>query len=295
MIIARDLVKDYGTFRALDGVSFDLGEGEILGVVGHNGAGKTTLLKILSGLSLPTSGALSIAGTDVLRHPGALKQTLGYLPEESRLYETMRVADYLSFFGEIYALSGDEIRRRSADLLASLSLDAGEKRIGELSKGMRRKVAIARSLLHDPRFLVYDEPASGLDPMTGRFIGDYLRQLRSEGRTIVLSAHNLYQIEEICDRVMILRRGRIEAFGTMQGLRERFGSLTYEIYFSISDPGNLDPSLAYSRAEGIYMASADDVAGMNEVTAAVAAGGGTVERIESKYPSLEEMLVAVGK
>lgn len=295
MIAARDLVKDYGAFRALDGVSFDLGEGEILGVVGHNGAGKTTLLKILSGLSSPTAGSLAIAGVDVVRNPHALKQTLGYLPEESRLYETMRVADYLSFFGDIYGLSGGEIRERSERLLSSLSLDAGEKKIGELSKGMRRKVAIARSLLHDPRFLVYDEPSSGLDPMTGRFIGEYLRELRAEGRTIVLSAHNLYQIEEICDRVMILRRGRIEAFGTMRDLRERFGSLTYEVYFTIPDASALDPALAYTRSDGIYMAAAGDVAGMNRVSAAVAAAGGTVERIEARYPSLEEMLVAVGK
>lgn len=295
MITAHDLVKEYGTFRALDGVSFDLEDGEVLGVVGHNGAGKTTLLKILSGLSLPTAGGLSVGGADVLADPSALKQTLGYLPEESRLYETMKVYDYLEFFGEIYGLDRATVRGRGGRLLEALSLDPGEKKIGELSKGMRRKVAIARSLIHDPSFLVYDEPTSGLDPMTGRFIGEFLRGLGEEGKTIVLSAHNLYQVEAICDRVMILRRGRIEAFGTMAELRERFGSLTYAIYFTVPDPGLLDSDLSYSKAEGVYLAEAGDIEGMHAVTAAVTAAGGRVERVESRYPSLEEMLVAVGR
>ncbi|QSZ67015.1 ABC transporter ATP-binding protein [Methanofollis aquaemaris] len=295
MISAHDLVKEYGTFRALDGVSFDLEDGEVLGIVGHNGAGKTTLLKILSGLSLPTAGGLEVGGADVLADPSALKRTLGYLPEESRLYETMKVYDYLAFFGEIYGLDRATIRARGGRLLASLSLDPGEKKIGELSKGMRRKVAIARSLIHDPSFLVYDEPTSGLDPMTGRFIGEFLKGLGEEGKTIVLSAHNLFQVEAVCDRVMILRRGRIEAFGTMAELRERFGSLTYAVFFTVPDPGLLDSDLSFSRAEGVYLAEAADVEGMNAVTAAVTAAGGRVERVESRYPSLEEMLVAVGR
>ncbi|WP_067048626.1 ABC transporter ATP-binding protein [Methanofollis ethanolicus] len=295
MIAAQDLVKDYGAFRALDGVSFDFGDAGILGIVGHNGAGKTTLLKILSGLLAPTSGTVEIGGCDILKHPAAHKNALGYLPEESRLYETMQVYDYLSFFGEIYGLDRGTVRERGERILSSLSLDAGEKKIGELSKGMRRKVAIARSLIHDPTFLVYDEPTSGLDPMTGRFIGDYLKGLRDEGKTIVLSAHNLYQVEEICDRVMILRRGQIEAFGTMQELRERFGSLTYAVYFTIADPGALDPALDYTCTAGVCMAEAGDIERMNAVTSMVAAVGGRVERIESRYPSLEEMLVAVGK
>lgn len=295
MIAVRDLVKDYGAFRALDDVSFDFGDAGILGIVGHNGAGKTTLLKILAGLLTPTSGTLEIGGVDVIKHPDAHKQILGYLPEESRLYETMQVYDYLSFFGEVYGLDRGTIRDRGERILSSLSLDAGGKKIGELSKGMKRKVAIARSLIHDPSFLVYDEPTSGLDPMTGRFIGEYLKGLRDQGKTIVLSAHNLYQIEEICDRVMILRRGRIEAFGTMQELRERFGSLTYVVYFTIADPGVLDPCLAYTRTDGVCMTEAADIDGMNAAASMIAAAGGRVERIESRYPSLEEMLAAVGK
>jgi len=296
MIEARGLVKEYGTFRALDGVSFTFDKPGIFGIIGHNGAGKTTLLKCMAGLIQPTSGDLVIGGIDVRRDPARLKETLGYLPEESRLYETMTVESYLRFFGEIYGIPADECRRRSDDLLSSLRLDAGGKRIGELSKGMRRKVAIARSLLHSPSLLIYDEPTSGLDPMTSRYIIDYLAHLRDSGqKTILLSAHNLYQVEEICDQVLILRQGAIAAIGSMDELRETFGSLSYQIHFVGADESLMPPSLVCEEAGGECVAKAESMEELNSVTAAVAAAGGTVRRIESRYPSLEEMLLRIGK
>src|SRR5208337_3791564 len=172
MITARSLTKDFDGFLALDDVSFEFDDGEIFGIIGHNGAGKTTLLKIVSGLIAPTSGELFINDIDVVKNPLSLKENLGYLPEESRLYETMTAGNYLAFFGEIYGLSPQEIRVRSTQLFAALSL----------------------------------EP---------------------DGKTIVLSAHNLYQVEAICDKVMILRRGKMVAFGSMHELRDQFGTLTY--------------------------------------------------------------------
>lgn len=296
MIEARGLVKEYGTFRALDGVSFTFDKPGIFGIIGHNGAGKTTLLKCMAGLIQPTAGDLVIDGIDVRRDPARLKETLGYLPEESRLYETMTVESYLRFFGEIYGMSAAECRRRSDELLSSLRLDAGEKRIGELSKGMRRKVAIARSLLHSPSLLIYDEPTSGLDPMTSRYIIDYLAHLRDrDHKTILLSAHNLYQVEEICDRVLILRQGNVAAFGSMDELRETFGSLSYQIHFVGADDTLLPPTLACEETGGECVAIAESMDELNSVTAAVAAAGGTVRGIESRYPSLEEMLLRIGK
>jgi ABC-2 type transport system ATP-binding protein len=296
MIIAKDLVKKYDGFTALDGVSFEFPDGEILGVIGHNGAGKTTLLKIMSGLIAPTSGSLSINGIDVVKDPVALKGMLGYLPEESRLYETMTVENYLSFFGEIYGLPPQVIRERCRQLLAVLSLEPDGKKIGEFSKGMKRKAAIARSLIHNPDLLIYDEATSGLDPMTSRFIADYLRTLKREKKTVIISAHNLYQVEAICDRVMILRRGQMIAFGSMSQLRERFGSLTYTIFFSIADPGRLlGHSKTYGQEGGSFVCSAENMKDLNETTALITEAGGTVEKIESRYPSLEEMLVKLGK
>nr|WP_319377230.1 ABC transporter ATP-binding protein [uncultured Methanoregula sp.] len=296
MITARNLTKNYDGFLALDNVSFEFEDGEIFGIIGHNGAGKTTLLKIVSGLVTPTSGELVVNGIDVVKDPTALKERLGYLPEESRLYETMTAENYLAFFGEIYGLSPQEIRIRTSQLFAALSLEPDGKKIGEFSKGMKRKVAIARSLIHDPAFLVYDEATSGLDPMTSRFIADYLRRLKSEKKTIVLSAHNLYQVEAICDKVMILRRGQVVAFGSMKELREQFGSITYTIFFSVPDPVRLiGHSKTYRQEEGFYVCDAESMGELNECTGLIGEAEGNVERIESRYPSLEEMLLKIGK
>jgi ABC-2 type transport system ATP-binding protein len=295
MITARDLTKKFDTFTALDTVSFEFNDGEIFGIVGHNGAGKTTLLKIVSGLIAPTSGYLFINDIDVVKNPIALKATLGYLPEESHLYETMTAENYLAFFGEIYGLSPQEIRSRSTRLFSELSLQTDGKKLGEFSKGMKRKVAIARSLLHEPKFLVYDEATSGLDPMTSRFITDYMRTLKKEKKTIVLSAHNLYQVESVCDKVMILRRGKVVAFGNMHELRDQFGSITYTIFFSIDNFEKLALFQKPCRKEdGFFICEAQDIKELNELTRIITESGGGVEKIESRYPSLEEMLVKIG-
>jgi len=295
MIEGRNLKKDFDGFVALDGISFSFGRSGIFGIVGHNGAGKTTLLKILSGLIPPSSGTLTMDGIDVLKNPDAVRQVLGYLPEESRLYETMTVDDYLRFFGEIYGLPKETIRSRGSELLASLSLEPDKKKIGELSKGMKRKVAIARSLIHDPSILIFDEPTSGLDPMTSRFIVDYLRELKSAGKTIILSAHNLYQVEAICDRVMILRRGKTVADGTMPELREMFGSITYHIYFTASRIEDVTQVPNPVVEGGFFRADASSIEEMNAITSAISRAGGTIDRIESRYPSLEEMMIRIGE
>jgi ABC-2 type transport system ATP-binding protein len=204
------------------------------------------------------------------------------------------VRSYLTFFGEIYGMDGDAIRKKADRLLATLSLDAGQKKIGELSKGMKRKVAIARSLLHDPSVLIYDEPSSGLDPMTSRTIIEFLKELRGQQKTIIFSAHNLYQVEEICDRVMILRRGKEVACGTIRELREMFGSITYTLTFSIGDLSRLGNHRNY-RKDGLYYAvDGLDIDGMNELSLALPPAGGRVERVESHYPTLEQMLVKIG-
>lgn len=295
MITARSLVKRYSGFSALDGVTFDLDDAQILGVIGHNGAGKTTLLKIMAGLTTPTAGSLSINGIDIRARPQDLKRNLGYLPEESRLYETMTADAYLTFFGEIYGMPRAAIRARCDDLLTGLALEPDKKKIGDLSKGMKRKVAIARSLMHDPDLLIYDEPTSGLDPMTSRSVLDYIRGLQAGGKTVVFSAHNLFQVEEVCDRILILRRGRVVASGTISELRETFGSITYQVFFRIPDPSTFATSVEYAAHDGRYLAEARSIDDLNRTTAALAADGAGIERIESRYPTLEDMLVKIGR
>jgi ABC-2 type transport system ATP-binding protein len=295
MIEATALSKEYRGIPALDALSFSFEEGEIIGIIGHNGAGKTTLLKLLAGLILPTSGSLCLHGIDVVRHPDRIKELIGYLPEESRLYESMTAEDYLAFFGEIYGLSRKEITARRERLFDALALQTDGKKLSEFSKGMKRKVAIARSLLHDPAILIYDEPTSGLDPMTSRFILDYVRSLREGGKTVILSAHNLSQVEAICDRVMILRRGTIMAVGSMPELRTMFGTVSYSVYYSAIGDGCLPGLPEHTREGGLFQVRAGSIEEMNALTSAITSGGGIVERIESHFPTLEEMLVRIGR
>jgi ABC-2 type transport system ATP-binding protein len=294
MIQANGLSKQYNGLNALDNISFSCEKGQICGIIGHNGAGKTTLLKIIAGLIRPTSGTILVNDHDIVADPMAAKNSLGYLPEESRLYDTMTVHDYLTFFGQLYGLSKETISGRESQLLAALELNPDGKKIGNFSKGMRRKVAIARSLIHDPSFLVYDEPTSGLDPMTSRFIIEYIKELRSRDKTMVLSAHNLFQIEEICDCIMILKRGKMIAMGSIQELRDRFGTLTYTIYFTIPDPGPVAAIATVNRDAGMFHTIAADIPEMNAITSVISAHEGRVERIESHYPTLEEMLFKIG-
>ena len=249
MISATNLTKCFDSFCALDDLSFTFDGTGIFGVIGHNGAGKTTLLKILSGLISPTSGNVLFNSIDITKEPRKIKEKLGYLPEESQLYENMSAESYLSFFGEIYGLSGRTIRKRTEELFNSLNLETNGKKLGEMSKGMRRKVAIARSLLHDPDFLVYDEATSGLDPMTSRYITDYL-----------------YQVEEISDMVLILKNGREMAYGTMDMLRNRFGTSDFEIRFKGGNTEEFCGLIECIEENGIYITIAKDIESLNRVT-----------------------------
>lgn len=281
MIVVSELSKSYGDFQALISVSCTCESGQIYGIVGHNGAGKTTFLKIMAGLLEPTSGSLYINGIDAVANPAAMKQSLGYLSEESRLYENMTAQEYLRFFGEIYGISREDVDSRARELFEQLSLEPGKKKLGELSKGMKRKVAISRTLLHDPALLIYDEPSSGLDPMTSRFIVDYLKKLKKMGKTILLSAHNLYQIEEVCDRVMILKQGNVVIDGPMDEIREHFGSTTYDVWYT---PEGEESAIVRS------VSVVDEIEG---VLAEISSTGGRVQRIETQYPSLEEILMKI--
>ena len=296
MITVRNLTKRFNGFNALDDLSFTLEDPGIFGVIGHNGAGKTTLLKILSGLIQPTSGSVIFNSIDIIKEPRKLKEKLGYLPEESQLYDNMSAEAYLTFFGEIYSLGNTTIKTRTEELFNSLNLETNGKKIGEMSKGMRRKVSIARSLLHNPDFLVYDEPTSGLDPMTSRYIIDYLKQLsREEEKTIVISAHNLYQVEEISDVVLILKNGREMAYGTMDMLREKFGTSDLEIRFKADEAHELCGLIECTEDNGIYITIAKDIESLNRITSLISEHGGVINKVESRHLSLEDMLLKIEK
>ena len=219
-ITVSGLRKVYDGHTAVDSLDFDIKKGEIFGIVGPNGAGKTTTLKMLSGLIIPTQGTITIQGMSFKNDAKRIKQRLGFLPEESPLYEGMTADDYLMFFSEIYGIKRSAASSRIKEILTDLRLDSNGKKIGEMSKGMQRKVAIARALINDPEYLVLDEMTSGLDPTTSKYLADFVAQLKDQGKTIVFSAHNLYQVESLCDRILIMNRGREIACGTMAQIKK---------------------------------------------------------------------------
>jgi len=290
IIEVEGLRKEYGDFVAVEDLGFSIAKGEIFGIVGPNGAGKTTTLKMLSGLIRPSRGNITMKGLDIGRDAVKIKSFLGFLPEESPLYEGMEVDDYLMFFAELYGVEKNVSRKRINDLLFDLSLNADGKKIGDLSKGMKRKVAIARSLINDPDILIYDEPSSGLDPMTSRYITDYVRSLKGAGKTIIFSAHNLYQVESLCDNILIMKNGKLITLGTAADIREEFGRIQYRLEFRVD---NLDDyGLAeLKKTDGGYVVITHDISIINNTTKWVASKGGDIVEMRTIVPSLEDIFL----
>lgn len=285
MIKLKNVTKLYEKFAAVDNLDLEVNDGEIMGIIGHNGAGKTTTLKLITGLLAPTSGTIEVMGMDISKHSIPVKRTLGYLPEESPLYESMTVNEYLMFFSELYGLQKKIALNRIEMILSSLKLEERNKMTGELSKGMKRKVAIARTLLHDPTLLIMDEPNSGLDPMTSFFIIDYLKKLRDAGKTILLSAHNLFHVEYICDRIAIMKRGKLLICDTMKSLREQLGKREYQIIF------RADRALQYEKIEDNYVLKTSDIGEIAGVLKQISDRSWTLVELSVQQSALEEIYI----
>jgi len=286
MIEAQDLRKEYGDFVAVEGSTFSVETGEVFGIIGPNGAGKTTTLKMLAGLLDPTGGSATVAGYDASETE--MRKHLGFLPEESPLYEEMTPTSYLSFFADLYDVDAAVGEERMHETLDDLELDHRDRQIGDMSKGMKRKVAIARSLINDPEVLIYDEPASGLDPLTTNYIIEFTERLAEEGKTIVFSAHNLFHVESICDRVAIMNEGEIVASGDLDRLQEEHGSTTYHVYTSVEVPESV-------RENGRYHRVVESMAGVDEVREAAKSADGEVLDIRTEESSLEEVFLNVAE
>ena len=235
MITVEGLRKCYGDFTAVAGSDFDVASGEVFGVVGPNGAGKTTTLKILSGLIEPSGGTATVAGYDV--EDPEMRSKLGFLPEESPLYEDMTPLSYLHFFADLYNVPREVAAERIDAALSRLDLAHRDRRLGDMSKGMKRKVAISRSLINDPEVLIYDEPASGLDPLTTNEVLKFVAELAAADKTVLFSAHNLYHVEDVCDRVIVMLEGDIVARGTVAEIRAAHGTTEYRVYTTVPIEG----------------------------------------------------------
>lgn len=238
MLEARRLWKRYGSTVALHDCTLTLRPGRILGLLGPNGAGKTTLLRILAGILPPDGGEVLFDGEPLRREH---LQQLGYLPEERGLYRRLRVGEQLLYFARLRGLHSSQAQQAVREWLERLGAQEWyRRRVEELSKGMQQKVQLVAALVHHPRVLLLDEPTSGLDPINAYELGELLRELRAEGCAIVLSTHRMEQVEEFCDDVVLLHRGRILLAGGLQEVKRRWGRDTLTLEFS----GDLSPVLA---------------------------------------------------
>ena len=220
VIETRNLTKRFGSFTAVAEVSLRVNSGEVLVLLGPNGAGKTTTTRMLASILPPSGGEARVAGFDVVTQAAEVRRRIGLLTEHHGLYTRMRAGEYLTFFGSMYGLREDEARRRGQDLLEQVGMpDVIHRRLGEISKGMRQKLALVRALLHDPPVLLLDEPTSAMDPASARLVRDSILELRSSRRTLVVTTHNLAEAEQLADQLAIICQGAIAAQGSVQELK----------------------------------------------------------------------------
>jgi len=224
MIATHDLVKEYGTFRAVDGVSLDVPGGRIHGFLGPNGAGKTTTIRLIAGLLKPTAGRIVVNGFDLAKDPEAAKASLGFIPDRPFIYEKLTAGEFLRFHAGLYGIDGNGIGGRVREMLELFELERWEHELVEsFSHGMKQRLVMSAAFFHRPQAVLVDEPMVGLDPRGARLIKSVFRRMSEHGVAILMSTHTLEVAEEMCDRISIILKGRIIAEGTVEELREMAG------------------------------------------------------------------------
>lgn len=225
MLKIEGLRKTYKNYHALDGLDMEIGEGALYGFVGPNGAGKTTAIKIITGLLQPDEGRVRIGGADVFRDQSLLKEQIGYVPDFFGVYDNLKVCEYMEFFASCYGMTGLTARKRCSTLLEQVGLE--EKMhfyVDGLSRGMKQRLCLARALIHDPAILIMDEPTSGLDPRTRFEFKEIVKELREQGKTILISSHILSELSELCTDIGIIEQGRMVVSGHIQDILSRVSS-----------------------------------------------------------------------
>ncbi|GAB4484120.1 MAG: hypothetical protein OHK006_07490 [Thermodesulfovibrionales bacterium] len=235
VVAAHQLTKDYGSFRAVDHIDFEIRPGECFGFLGPNGAGKTTAMKIIYCFMPPTSGRLTVFGLDVTKQPAAIKARLGVMPQENNLDPDLTVMENLIVYARYFDIPKRRARERAEALLGFVEITAkSQEKIANLSGGLKRRLVLARSLINDPQLLILDEPTTGLDPHSRRATWENLRNLMAQNTTILLTTHYMEEAESLCDRVAIMDEGRIKAVGSPSALGEEYGGNLEEVYLKLT-------------------------------------------------------------
>lgn len=237
MIRVENLTKQFTDFKrgpvfALDHVSFAVQPGEIFGLLGPNGAGKTTCLRILSTVLKPTSGQAVIAGYDVARHPEKVRASIGFMSNNTGIYDRMTAWEMVEYYGRLYGIEESRLQARLSEIFHTLQMDEIRDVLGsKMSTGMKQKVSIARTIVHDPPVLIFDEPTAGLDVLVARAVLETIAALKQQGKCIIFSTHIMREVEKLCDRVAIIHKGRILAMGSVEELIHEHGQPDIEEVF----------------------------------------------------------------
>ena len=227
VISVQNVTKNYGNFRAVDNLSFEVHPGEIFAMLGPNGAGKSTTMRMILDIIKPDSGKIAVLGGQMT---DAIKDKIGYLPEERGLYRGVKLMEMMTYLGRLKGMSRNDANLRAAELLKYLDLEAySKKKVSELSKGMQQKIQFAVTVMHRPQLIIVDEPFSGLDPLNTRILMDLLMSLRKDGTTIVMSTHQMFQVEELCERLLMINKGKVALYGTLDEVRSRYASHAIEV------------------------------------------------------------------
>ncbi len=287
------IVKRYSGQTALNEITFRIGEGEIFALLGPNGAGKTTLLRILTGIILPDAGTLKILGAESM---ASVRHRIGYLPEERGLYRRQPIGEILSYFGELKGLASGDARQRARTVLEQVGMAAHyDSKPESLSKGMAQRIQIAAALIHDPPFLILDEPFSGLDPASSRFLQDIVLEEKKRGRTILLSTHQMDTVERLCDNLLMLHRGNAVLSGTVADVRGRFRQGILRIEHESERLPALPHGVTVRDGSLPHITDLVPPAGSttSEMLSSLLASGAAVRAVTPMAPSLEEIFIRI--
>lgn len=231
-IVIHDLTKKFEDITAVDGLSLNINKGELFGLLGPNGAGKTTIINILCGLLTPTKGSVSVGGYNVQKELQNVKELIGVCTQETAVYPFLTGRENVELFGNLHAMPKQRIKKNAEDLLEHLGLiEDANRRVGKYSGGMKRRINLIMALVHDPEIAFLDEPTVAMDPQSRRAVWDFIRELRKQGRTIILTTHYMEEAEELCDRVGIVDHGKLIALGSPRHLKDKFGAKDLEEVF----------------------------------------------------------------
>lgn len=289
VIEVRNVVKKYGEFVAVKGLSFEVNRGEIFGLLGPNGAGKTTTIRILMDLFKPDEGEVRVLG----QKPSEVKEKVGYLPEERGLYQGLRVLETLIYFAQLKGVPGPIAKERAISLLEKVDLlDRARSRVKELSKGMQQKLQFIVSIVHDPELVFLDEPFQGLDPVNVDLMKGLIRELRDEGKTVVLSSHQMNLVEALCDRILLINRGERVLYGHLRDIKRQFAPNSVLVK-SPSLPPSIPGVANVEKKDEAFLLTLTGELSPQDVLKALIEAGVEIEAFEVAPVPLEEIFVKV--